>query len=312
MIRTILNILFIAALVLVLIAVINHASNPVIGTKKIKIVTTLYPLYDFAKKIGQDKAEVTLLLPPNVSAHNFEPKPSDIVKINQADIFIYTGRFMEPWAEKIIKSISNKNLVVVDASIGIKLMSAIYHDEDEPIGSTDPHIWLDFNNDKTIIQTITHSIVEKDKVNAGYYMKNADLYKAELSALDKNYIKSLSSCKSNEIIYAGHYAFGYMADQYDLKYVAAQGVSPDAEPTPKDLIHLIKQIKKNKIKYIFYDNLSSPKIALTLSKETHTSLLHLNPAHNISKKDYLNNKTSFLSIMQDNLDNLKIGLECSQ
>jgi zinc transport system substrate-binding protein len=311
--RTILNVLLIAVLVLAIVLLINHANNPVIGTKKIKIVTTLYPLFDFVKKIGQDKVEVMLILPPSVSPHNFEPKPSDIVRINQADIFIYTGRFMEPWAEKIINGLENKKLSVIDSSIGIKMIPSVFHDEDEPIGSIDPHIWLDVDNDKSIIQTITQAIVDKDKVNADFYQKNADIYKGDLRDIDNKYIKTLSNCKSHEIIYAGHYAFGYMAARYNLKYLAAQGVSPDAEPTAKDLIHLIKQIKKDKIKNIFYDKLSDGiNLAKTLSKETHTGLISLNSAHNISKSDYLDKQTSFLSIMQDNLVNLKIGLECSE
>lgn len=310
--RTLLHIFVIVLLVFILISIINKASKPIVGTKKIKIVTTLYPLYDFARNIGQDKVDVTLLLPPGISAHTFEPKPSDIVRINHADIFIYIGRFMEPWADTVIKGISNNNVLVIDASIDAKMIPSVFQDKDEPALSMDPHIWLDFDNDKAIIQTIAHALIKMDKVNAGYYIHNADKYKADLTMIDKQYKSSLSNCKSKIILSAGHYAFGYLAERYDLKYLAAQGISPDAEPIAKDLIALVKQIQKNHIKYIFYEELSSPKIAKTISNETKAKMLVLNAAHNISKKDYLDKNISFLSIMQRNLDNLMIGLECSE
>lgn len=98
---------------------------------KLEIVTTLFPTYDFAKQIGKDKINVSLLLPPGVESHTFEPKPQDVVRINKADVFIYTGKYMEPWAEDLLKGVSNKNLLVVDASTGIELMSEGDHGDGE-------------------------------------------------------------------------------------------------------------------------------------------------------------------------------------
>jgi len=279
--------------------------------EKLTIVTTLFPLYDFAKNIGQDKIEVSLLLPPGVEPHSFEPKPSDIAKINEADVFIYTGKFMEPWAEDIIKGTSNKNLKVVDSSTGIQMIPGVFHDADEPAGSMDPHIWLDFDNDKKMVQTITSALSEKDPANADYYQQKADEYKNKLSALDAEYKNSLSKCQSTEIIYGGHYAFGYLAKRYNLKYLAAQGISPDSEPTAQDLVQLIKQIKKNNIKYVFYEELTTPKIAETIANETNAKMLLLNAAHNLTKEDFEKN-LSFLSTMEKNLINLKTGLSCSE
>lgn len=293
----------VAIIALGVIAVSNIAQKPKNNSQKITIVTTLFPLYDFAKNIGQDKVEVSLLLPPGVEAHSFEPKPSDIVKISEADVFIYTGKFMEPWVEDIIKGISGKNVKIVDASVGIKMIPSV--------GSMDPHIWLDFDNDKTMVQTIAQALSEKDKTNANYYQQKADEYQNKLSALEVEYKTSLSKCKSREIIYGGHYAFGYLASRYNLKYLAAQGVSPDAEPTARDLVQLVKQIKKDNIKYVFYEELTSPKIAETLANETKAKMLLLNAAHNLTKEDF-ENKASFLSIMEENLVNLKIGLQYTE
>lgn len=278
-------------------------------SSKIKVVTTLFPLYDMARAIGGDKAEVSQLLPPGVEAHSFEPKPSDIIKINEADIFIYTGKFMEPWVEDILKSVSNKNLIVVDASQNTKMIPSVFHDEDEPAGSLDPHIWLDFDNAKAMVENIRQAFVAKDGNNIDFYdAKSAD-YSNRLSSLDSAYRTALSACRDNEIVYGGHYAFGYLANRYGLKYLAAQGVSPDSEPTASDLVDLVSQIKKEKIDYVFYEELTTPKIAETIAKETNAKMLLLNAAHNLTR-DQFESGATFFDILSYDLDNLKIGLGC--
>ncbi len=322
----------IALIVLGIYAVSNIARESKDDSQKIKVITTLFPLYDFAKNIGQDKAEVTLLLPPGVEPHSFEPKPSDIAKINEADIFVYTGEFMEPWAHDIIAGVKDDKVKIVDASARIELMKedkeykheneeegeyyeeeAVYHEEDEREhhhhGGVDPHIWLDFDNAKIMAETIAKTLVEVDSANAAYYEDNAEKYAEKLTLLDNNYKKTLSTCQSRQIVYGGHYAFGYMAKRYGLKYIAAQGFSPDSEPTANDLIALVEQIKKNNIKYVFYEELSSSKIAKTLAEETGSRMLLLNGAHNLAKEDYESNAT-FMSLMENNLANLSIGLNC--
>jgi zinc transport system substrate-binding protein len=276
---------------------------------KIKVVTTLFPLYDFAKNIGRTKVEVSLLLPPGIEAHSFEPKPSDLVRVNEADVFIYTGKFMEPWAEDIIKSVTHKNLIIVDSSQGTKMIPGVFHDADEPAGSLDPHIWLDLDNAKIMVSNILHALETKDPANVDNYKQNSDDYCKKLTDLDSTYKTALALCKGKEIVYGGHYAFGYLAHRYALKYLAAQGFSPDAEPTARDLAMLVEQIRKDNIKYVFFEELTSPKIAETIANETNTKLLLLNAAHNVSKDQFVQG-TSFLDIMKSNLDNLKLGLGC--
>lgn len=281
-----------------------------IDAGRIKITTTLFPLYDMAKSIGADKADVSLLVPPGMEPHDFEPKPSDIIKINKADIFVYTGKFMEPWAEDIIRGIVKKNLIVVDASKGTKMISAVFPDKDEPDGALDPHIWLDFANAKIMVSNIAAALAAAGPADKAFFMQRAEAYDKRLTALDAAFRKTLSACKSKAIVYGGHYAFGYLAKRYGLKYLAAQGVSPDAEPTAKDLAQLIEQIKKNNIHYVFYEELTSPKIAETIARETHAKMLLLNAAHNLTK-DQFQGGVSFFEILNTDLEQLKIGLECS-
>jgi len=286
-------------------AVMNVNKKPELETEKIVVVTTLFPLYDFAKNIGKDKVELTLLLTPGMEAHSFEPKPSDILKINEADIFIYTGEFMEPWAKDVISGISNKNVLVVNASDGIKLTKENGNDE------IDPHIWLDFSVDKIIIDAMAKALVEADGENSVFYKANAEEYNAQLMELDQQYNNDLAECSTKRIIYTGHYAFGYLADRYGLSYKSLYGISPDSEISVQDLTGMINQVKSENIEYIFYEKLSNMQVAETIADETGVELLQLNPAHNISKDDFTN-AVKFISIMEENLVNLKIGLKCNR
>lgn len=276
---------------------------------KIIVVTTLFPLYDFAKNVGGNRVEVLLLLPPGVEAHSFEPKPEDILKINKSQIFIYTGKDMEPWAEKVIESIDNKSIVVVDASSNIEEME--HKEEDDEHGhKKDPHIWLDFDNAKKIVDNILAGFIKVDGGNAEFYIKNAENYKKILTDLDENYKNSLKNCRTKYLFHAGHFAFGYLAKRYNLKYISAYpGVSPDEEPKPVRIAKIIKEIRENKAHHIFYEEFMSPKIAEVIKRETGTELIKINAGHNVSKEEFERGIT-FVEIMKKNLENLKQGLQC--
>lgn len=301
----------VATLALTIIVVSSRIPNNMESPRKLQIVTTIFPLYDFTRSVGRDKVNVSLLIPPGTEIHNFEPKPSDILKIQRADIFVYTGTSMEPWVEDIMGGISGSKMRVVDVSIGITMSPDIAHEEDVSDKQMDPHIWLDFENDRKIVQIISQSLAEKDPPSAQSYTKNASELRDKLAHLDTRYKRTLSHCRTNHIVYGGHYAFGYMARRYSLTYTAVQGFSPDSQPTPQDLIRLVNEIKDNDIQYVFYEELTSPKIAETLASETGAELLLLNTAHNISKED-LTKGVSFVSIMENNLKKLEIGLGCEK
>jgi zinc transport system substrate-binding protein len=286
---------------------------------KLSIVATLFPIYDFAREIVGDKATVTLLLPPGVEAHSFEPKPGDMITINNAGIFLYTGKYMEPWVEKIIQATDNKNLIIIDTSKGVNLRKGTAGHEEEGYGQNvrghnehgayDPHIWLDFANAQKMVDSILEGLTRQDPVNKDIYAQNAAAYKTKLQALDEKFKNTLSGCKKDTFVHSGHFAFNYLASRYNLHYISAYGGSPNAEPTPGKIIELKKFILAHAIKYIYYEALITPRIADILNKETGAQLLKLNGTHNIGKDDLKQGKT-FIGLMEDNLTNLKVGLEC--
>ncbi len=301
-------------------------------TGDLSVVTTLFPLYDFSRAIGGERISVSLLLPPGVESHSFEPTPSDIVAISSSDVFVFTGEVMELWAKDILSGIQGSDVRVVDSSAGRELMSVEDHDhadeatdahESEEVAEDerhdehhdehnqgDPHIWLDFDHAQAMVETIAKAFAEKDPENAELYRENARTYQQKLLAMDERYRSSLASCASRTIVYGGHYAFGYLAHRYDLEYVSAQGFSPDAEPSVKDIAFLTEQVKKESVGAVFSEELASPKIAETIAREAGARVLLLNAAHNISRED-IHRGVSFLSIMEENLENLTRGLGCS-
>ncbi|MEW6570887.1 MAG: zinc ABC transporter substrate-binding protein [Nitrospirota bacterium] len=294
--------------------------------KKLRVVASIFPVYDFARNVGKDRADVSLLLPPGVETHSFEPKPGDVTRINESDIFIYTGSHMEPWAGDIASGIKGGALLIIEAGEGVVLEKWRIEASEEkgrdkyPVREADklthehdmidPHIWLDFSNAEKMVNNILEGFVKKDPEDSDFYIKNAETYRSKLRDLDGTYEKALSNCKKTVFIHGGHFAFSYLARRYGLKYLSAyRGFSPNAEPTPKDLVDLIERMKKDNIKYIFYEELIEPRIAEMISRETGAKLLRLHGAHNVSK-DELDRDVTFISLMTENLENLKIGLEC--
>jgi zinc transport system substrate-binding protein len=312
--------LFFGVLLLIYVALVcacqkKEAQEPAV--KKLMVVTTLFPLYDFARAIGGDKADFTLLLPPGVEPHTFEPKPADVMTVNKADIFVFTNEYMEPWAKSFLGGLPTRNITVVDTSRGVTLLKAgpeegheEAHGEDHRHhGGMDPHIWLDFANAQIMVDNILVEMVGKDPANRDYYNARAAAYKAELTKLDDEYRAGLAGCGKRVFLHGGHYAFGYLARRYGLQYQSASAVNADAEPTPGKLADLVKLMRANGLKYVYSEELLSTRSAETIARETGATVLLLHGAHNISRDD-LANRVTFISLMRKNLENLRIGLQC--
>ena len=281
---------------------------------KLKIIATLYPQYDFAKQIVGDKADVELLLPAGVDSHSFDPTASDIINIGKSDMFIYTGKYMEVWADKVIKSTKSKKLKVVDTSKGITLDKPEENEEEgheepeEHHHEYDPHIWTDPQYAKIMVDNIVKGLCEIDEKNADFYKANAEKYKKELDRIDSELKDVVSTSKHTELFFAGRFALHYFAERYNLKYTAAyDSCSSETEPSAKAVSEIIKQMKEKKIKVIFYEELIDPKVAKAIAKETGAEPLVLHSCHNVSKDELKSGKT-YIQLMEQNIINLRKGL----
>ena len=294
----------------------KDAKSPEAGEHKLKVVASLYPLYDFVRNVGKDKVDVELLLPPGVEPHSFEPNPADILHLNHADIFVYTNKYMEPWVEDLIRGMDSGKILILDSSRGVLFTEerddgeAGHHSKEKRghVGM-DPHIWLDLGNAMMMVDTVRDGLIQKDPANQDYYQKNATQYKTVLQVLDMKFRQGLSSCKQRVFINGGHFAFEYLARRYGLVYVSAYGFSPDAEPTPGQLVKISRMVRKQGLKYLFYEELLTPRVAEMLARETGVQLLFLHGAHNISKEEFARG-VSFVELMEKNLGNLETGLQC--
>jgi zinc transport system substrate-binding protein len=287
---------------------------------KLQVVTTLFPLYDFARIISGDRADVTMLLPPGMEPHSFEPKPNDIVRISKAGLFIYTNRYMEPWAEKILKGIDHQKLRVVDAGQGVSYLKASAEEEhgheghgshaaDDHAAVMDPHIWLDFGNATLMVDTILSGFVAADPANADYYRAHAAELKASLEALDQRYRDALSYCSTRVFLHGGHYTFGYLARRYGLEYRSLSGLSSESEPSAARMAAMVRQVRSSGVRYLFAEELLSPRLTETLASESGVAVLKLHGAHNLGKDD-VERGVGFISLMEQNLVNLQKGLAC--
>ncbi len=281
---------------------------------KLTVVASIFPVYDLARAVGGDNAVYEIIIPPGTEAHTFEPTPKDIQKLEGADIFIMNGAGMESWAKDILSGIKNPNLLVVDASVGITLMSGAGEGEPEKggaagEGAVDPHIWLDFDNTKKEIDTITAAFIKKDGAHEQAYRERGEAYKKKFDELDALYRDALKDCQNREIISSGHFSFGYLAHRYGLTLVSVFGISPDAEPTPERVRSVIDLIKQKHAKYIFAEEMIEPRVAETIQGETGVQILFLNPGHELPK-DKFDQGITLVDLMRDNLQQLKKGLQC--
>jgi zinc transport system substrate-binding protein len=231
-------------------------------------------MYDFAVKIGGDRVSAVNMVPSGVEPHDWEPDAADMTGLERADVFIYNGAGMEHWAEDILESLQNKELIVVEASSGVPLMEGHDdhgdegeeedgdHDDD---GEFDPHVWLNPRYAKAEMQNIRDAFKRADPEGAGHYDANYDKYAAQLDALDGEFAEALSAFSGRDIIVA-HQAFGYLCAAYGLNQVAIEGLAPDSEPDPARMAEIIEFAADRDIKVIFFEELVSPKVAETIAE----------------------------------------------
>lgn len=278
-------------------------------------VATVYPLMEFAQAVLGERGEVTLLLPPGAEIHTWQPRPSDMNKISQSDIFICIGADLEPWVDDVLGSVRNPNLKIFRASYGISLIGGAesehkhQHDHDHGHDALDPHIWLDFNLDQVIIDRLVSIMSELKPSESSFFKTNGEEYKARLQKLDKKFEKTLSACKGRTFILGGHSAFGYLAKRYQLHQISLYGLNPDSTPTPRELVEVVELAKEYNIKVIYFEVNVNDELARVIANEVGARTLVLSPAANITRIQIKDGMT-FFDIMDSNLKNLSEGLEC--
>jgi zinc transport system substrate-binding protein len=304
---------------LVVFAFLIVACPPAAADKPL-VVASFYPLYEFSRQVAGDHAEVVSLVPMGVEPHDWEPSPQDVVRVQKARLFVYNGAGLEPWVEKLLRDAKARGTLVVRATERVALISGDRpgheHKSEAKAGAApkdhkhavDPHVWLDPVRAQAQVEAIRAGLAKVDPPNASAYAANTQAYRAKLIALDAAFASGLKQCTRREFV-TTHSAFSYPARRYGLTQIPIQGVDRESEPSPADLAALVKQLKERKVQYVFFETLVSPKLAETLAREVGAKTLVLNPIEGLTKEEQAAGK-SYVSLMEENLRNLRTALDC--
>ena len=265
------------------------------------VVASFYPLYEFARQVAGDRAEIVSLVPAGVEPHDWEPSPQDVARIGRAMLFIYNGAGLEPWAESLVRAPGSAGPVVVSATAGLALLPA-----DGP--GHDPHVWLDPVLAQAQVEAIRAGLAKADPGHAEQFASNARAYRERLAALHAKFERGLSRCARREIV-VSHAAFAYLARRYGLTMVPVMGLAPEAEPSPAHLASLVRFARRHKVEYIFFETLVGPKLAETLAREVGARTLVLNPIEGLTPEEAAAGK-DYVALMEQNLENLRTALAC--
>ena len=278
------------------------------STGKISVVTTIFPYYDFARSVSKGTCDVDMLLKPGSDVHSFEPTPSDILKIRNADLFIYNGGESDEWVESILESLGDSDKPVVmkmtDYVKPLTEMDADHHAEDEE----DEHIWTSLDNAKTLVSKISDEVSKLDQKNKSVYTKNSLDYIEKISKVQSEIENTVNSSKRKKIVVGDRFPLLYFATEFSLDWECAfPGCSTETEPSLDRLSKLTDTIEKDKIKTILKLEMSENKVADTLADETNTKVRTFYSAESVSKEDFAKNIT-YVDLMERNNNALKEAL----
>lgn len=298
-------------------------------TDKIKVVTTIFPEYDWAREIIGDKAsnvELTLLLGNGVDLHSYQPSIQDIAKISTADIFIYVGGESDGWVKDALKNATNKNMKVINLmeTLGDKLKAEEVkegmqaEEEEDEHGhhhhevEFDEHVWLSLRFAKILTTEIANALCEKDAANAAAYKANLSAFAAKLDALDSKYAAAVKAGSKNTILFGDRFPFRYFVEDYGLDYFAAfAGCSAETEASFETVIFLSKKVDELGLNSVLKIESSDGKIARTIiqnTKSKNAKVLTMDAIQSTTLKQAKSGAT-YLSIMEGNLKVIEEALK---
>lgn len=301
--------------------------------KKIKIVTTIFPEYDWVMQIlgdKADKADVTMLLDKGVDLHSYQPSTADIAKISEADVFIYVGGESDEWVEDVLKEAKNKKLKVInlmdvmgDKAKEEEVKEGMQPEEEEHAEEAkdgkeeeeveyDEHVWLSLKNAKIFTKKIADVLSEVDKDDAKTYQANYESYAKKLDDLDKKYADAVASAKNKTLVFGDRFPFRYLVNDYGLDYYAAfVGCSAESEASFETVTFLAKKIDELGLNNVLTIEGKNHKIAKTVvdnTKNKDQKVLTMDSMQSTTAKDVKDGAT-YLGIMEKNLEVLKEALK---
>lgn len=297
------------------------------GSKeKLKVVTTLFPYYDFTRQIAGDKVELTLVVPAGMDSHSFEPTPADMRTIQEADILICNGGAMEQWVSQVTEALDTSHMTVVTMMEYVDVVEEEIvegmEDEEHEHGHDsheehshgeeheyDEHIWTSPVNAMKFTQVITDVLVQADPENRQLYEAGRDGYLKKLEEVHQMLLQVARDRKRNTIVVGDKFPFRYLAEEYGFQYRAAfSGCSTDTEPSARTIAYLIDKVREENIPAVYYLELSSHRVSEIIGEETGAEPMLLHSCHNVTRREF-DAGITYVDLMLQNVENLRKGLD---
>ena len=278
--------------------------NDTLEEGRFTIVTTIYPLLYFADRVAGPDVDVLSLIGSGVEAHTFEPTPADIQFLASADLIVANGLDLEPWLDRAIDALGDSTVPVVEAANvdGVRQQAGEDH-------RWDPHLWLDPVLAAAQVERLRDALVVADPNATDTYVANAADLLADLTSLDALYASRLADCAQRHFV-TTHAAYGYVADRYGLEQISIAGLTPESEPSPRDLADLVEQVRALDLTHVLVEPSLSSRVAETLAAETNLDLLPIHQLESVTP-DELADHGDYLGLMRANLDSLTTALGCA-
>lgn len=306
-------------LIFVMIFSFVSCTAPKTESKKINIISSIFPSYDFVRQItkGVDDVNNSMLIVPGTEPHSYEPSVRDMAQIKESTLFIYLGGESDEWVESLLETFGENEVNTLKMTDCVPLLSEEEkegmqsgeeeHGEAAAEGENDEHVWTSPKNALLICEKIKDLLCEADSENAEKYTSNFESYKAELLQLDSDFRTTIKD--GSVLMIADRFPFRYFANEYNIDYYAAfPGCSTESDPSAATMIFLENKTKEINAKAVFYTEFSSQKVADTLCEETGAKKLMLHSCHNVSLSDFEGGAT-YISLMRQNLKNIQEALK---
>ena len=296
--------------ILLSVVMLSLLLTPTVNAEdKLDVVTTFYPMYFLAQRIGGDLAQVDMLLNKGQDAHSYESTAQDVVAVQNSNLFIYQDDEMEFFVQDLLSVVDTEKTYVLESTQGIELLEGDHQHEEEEAHEEghshdyDPHTWLDpiFFSEQAL--NVKDAFIEVDPDNTAVYEANAQALVEDLEALNNEFIDSLQGLEDRTLV-VQHAAFGYLTHAYNLEQVAITGLITNAEPSAQQLVEISKFISENNVEVIYIDPATSTSISETIANTTGVELRPLRTLEFVSNEE-MEQGIDYLTLMRENLQQLK-------
>ena len=288
-------------------------------SERLQIVAAVFPAYDFARAAAGELADVTLLLPPGVESHSYEPTPADILRVQRCDLFLYLGGESDAWVDTILSATEPRgdvlrmidcvDLLEEETVEGMQGGHDHDHKEDHDhlgeVLSMDEHVWTAPRNAAAITRRLGERLAALDPAHARAYAAGAEAYALELEALDQEFAAFFDGQPDRTMVFGDRFPLLYFADAYDLDYYAAfPGCGAQTEPSAATVAFLTKKVQAERLPTVWYIEFSNHLVADSIAEAAGVETAQFHTCHNVSRAD-LEAGATYLSLMEANLETLR-------